>query len=151
MVVVDPGMYENILVPTDGSKEAKKGEAHAVDLAAAIGSTVHALYVVEEGGNPWMSEPMEDQLDRARSYGEEITGEVGEAAAAAGVEFVSGVKVGPAAHEKIIEYAEEEDADLIVMGSGYHGQIGGLLGSTADKVLRSAEVPVLTVRRTDRE
>lgn len=144
-------MYDTILVPTDGSKEAEKGARHAVDLAAAIGATLHALYVVEEGGNPWMSEPMEDQLERAREYGQEVTGDVGEQAEAAGVAFESEVKVGPAVHEKINEYIEEADVDLVVMGSGYHGQIGGLLGSTADKVLRSAEVPVLTVRRGDRD
>lgn len=144
-------MYETILVPTDGSTEAEKGARHGVDLAASLGATLHALYVVEEGGNPWESEPMEDQLDRAKAYGEEITDEVGDLARAAGVEFVGAIKVGPDVHEKILEYAEEEGVDLVVMGSGYHGQIGGLLGSTADKVLRSAEIPVLTVRRTDRE
>lgn len=144
-------MYETILVPTDGSKEAEKGVRHAVELAESIGATLHALYVVEEGGNPWESEPMEDQLDRAKEYGEGITGDVGERAEAAGVEFVGAIKVGPAVHEKIIDYVEDEGVDLIVMGSGYHGQIGGLLGSTADKVLRSAEVPVLTVRRSEDE
>lgn len=144
-------MYETILVPTDGSKEAEKGARHAVELAEAIGASLHALYVVEEGGNPWESESMDDQLDRARSYGEEITGAVGERAAAAGVEFTGAVSVGPRAHEKIVEYVEEEGIDLIVMGSGYHGSIGGLLGSTADKVLRTAEVPVLAVRRSAEE
>lgn len=144
-------MYDTILVPTDGSIEAEKGVTNAVELAAALGADLHALYVVEEGGNPWMSESMDDQLDRAKGYGEGILSEVGEQAEAAGVPFTSDVRVGPAVHEKIIEYVEEADVDLIVMGSGYHGQIGGLLGSTADKVLRSAEVPVLAVRRSDRE
>ena len=94
---------------------------------------------------------MEEQLDRAREYGEEVTGEVGEMAEEAGVSFVGATNVGPNVHEKIEEYTEEEGVDLIVMGSGYHGQIGGLLGSTTDKLLRTAEVPVLVVRRTDRE
>ncbi|HKJ59282.1 MAG TPA: universal stress protein [Halobacteriales archaeon] len=144
-------MYETILVPTDGSTEGDKGGREAVGLAAALGATLHGLYVVQEGGNPWESEPMEDQLSRAEEYGQGVLDEVGGQAADAGVSYESDVKVGPAVHEKIIEYAEENDVDLIVMGSGYHGQIGGLLGSTADKVLRAAEIPVLTVRRTDRE
>lgn len=144
-------MYETILVPVDGTAEGEKGAQHAVDLAAALGASLHGLYVVEEGGNPWESAPMEDQLDRARAYGQNILDEVGESADGAGVDYVTEIKVGPSVHEKIVEYAEEANVDLIVMGSGYHGQIGGLLGSTADKVLRSAEVPVLTVRRTDRE
>lgn len=144
-------MYENILIPTDGSKEAEKGVDHGIELAAAVGARVHALYVVEEGTNPWMSESLDDQLDRAREYGERITGEVATKAADAGVESVTAIKVGPGIHEQINEYAEEQNVDLIVMGSGYHGKFGGLLGSTAEKVLRSADVPVTTLRRGDRE
>jgi nucleotide-binding universal stress UspA family protein len=144
-------MYDTILIPTDGSKEAKKGERHGVDLAEAVDATVHVLYVVEKGSNPWLSESMESQKDRARKYGEQVTGEVAEMASDVGVESVTAVKFGPAVHEKINDYVEEEDVDLIVMGSGYHGQIGGLLGSTAEKVLRSAEIPVTTLRRSDRE
>lgn len=142
-------MYDTILIPTDGSTEADKGVRHGVELAAAVGATVHGLYVIEEGGNPWLSQAMEDQQEEAEAYGQDILDEVGQQATDVGVDFVSEIKVGPAPHEKIIEYAEEEGIDLIVMGSGYHGQIGGLLGSTADKVLRSAEIPVLTVRRGD--
>ena len=141
-------MYDRILIPTDGSIEANKGARHGVDLAAAVGATVHALYVIEEGGNPWSSTSMEDQQEEARQYGKRITEDVGEMAGEAGVEFVSAVEVGPAVYEAINEYVEEENIDLIVMGSGYHGKIGGLLGSTGEKVLRSAEVPVTTVRRS---
>jgi len=144
-------MYENILVPTDGSTEADKGSREGVELAAALGSTLHGLYVVQEGGNPWESEGMDEQLEEAEEYGQGILDELGTMAADAGVTYESDIHVGPNVHEKIIEYAEDEGVDLIVMGSGYHGQIGGLLGSTADKVLRSAEIPVLTVRRTEHE
>lgn len=143
-------MYDTILVPTDGSREAKRGAREGVALAAALGATLHGLYVVEEGGNPWESESMEDQLSRAEAYGQEILDEFGAQAADADVAYESEVRVGPAVYEKILDYAEEEDVDLIVMGSGYHGRIGGLLGSTATKLLRAAELPVLTVRRTDR-
>ena len=144
-------MYEQILVPTDGSKEAKKGARHGVDLAAALGSRIHALYVVEEGGNPWLSEPMEEQLMRAEEFGDELTGAIDDMAADAGVECVTATKVGPAVHEKINDYVEENDIDAIVMGTGYRGSMGGLLGSTAEKVVRTAEVPVTTVRRGETE
>ncbi|HKJ60053.1 MAG TPA: universal stress protein, partial [Halobacteriales archaeon] len=70
-------MYETILVPTDGSTEGDKGAREAVDLAAALGATLHGLYVVQEGGNPWESEPMEDQLSRAEEYGQGVLDEVG--------------------------------------------------------------------------
>lgn len=142
-------MYDNILIPADGSKDAERGVAHGIDLAAALGATVHVLYVVEEGGNPWLSEPMDDQTERAKEYGEEVTGEVADRAAAAGVECVTAVKVSPRVHTKITDYAEENDIDLIVIGSGYRGKIGNLLGSTAEKVLNSSKVPVTTIRRSE--
>jgi len=144
-------MYENILIPVDGSNDAEKGIEHGIELAATVGANVHALYVIEEGGNPWMNEPMEDQLDPAREYGSELTGAVADRAADAGVESVTAVELGTDVTETINEYAAEEDIDTIVMGSGYQGKLGGLLGSTAEKVLRSAEIPVTTIRRTQDE
>jgi nucleotide-binding universal stress UspA family protein len=140
-------MYDRILIPADGSNDADRGVAHGIDLAAAIDATVHVLYVVEEGGNPWSSESMDDQTERAKEYGEKITSEVADRAAAAGVECVTEVAVGPRVHEKIDVYAAENDIDLIVMGSGYRGRFGNLLGSTAEKVLQSSRVPVTTIRR----
>ena len=144
-------MYDEILIPTDGSTEAEKGEDHGVELAAAVGARVHALYVVEEGGNPWMRDAMEDQMDAARAYGKSVTGDVAAYADELGVESVTAVAVGPDVHEEVDEYVEEHDIDLIVMGSGYRGQIGGMLGSTAEKILRTVDVPVTTLRRGERE
>jgi nucleotide-binding universal stress UspA family protein len=144
-------MYDTILVPTDGSSTAEKGENHAIELAADLDSTIHGLYVVEEGGNPWMSESMDDQLDRARSYGQELLDEFGSRAQDAGVDFNSEIKVGPDVYEKINEYAEEEQLDAIVMGTGYRGRFGGFLGSTAEHVIRTSNVPVTTVRKGSRD
>lgn len=144
-------MYEHILVPTDGGRDAKKGESHAIELAASVGATLHALYVVEEGGNPWLSQSMTEQMDEAKRYGEDVTGRVADEAEAAGVECVTAVKVGPKVFEKVNDYVEENDIDLIVMGSGYRGKVGGLLGSTAEKVIRTADVPVTTLRRTEQD
>lgn len=140
-------MYDTILIPTDGSIEGESGARHGVDLAAALGSTVHALYVIEEGGNPWLAESMDDQMERARAHGEEITAEVAAMAADAGVECVTATRVGPAVFEKVNDYVEENAIDAIAMGTGYRGSVGGLLGSTAEKVVRTAAVPVTTVRR----
>lgn len=139
-------MYETILVPTDGSTTAKKGEAHAIDMAASIGATIHALYVIEEGGNPWMSESMDDQQERARSYGQEILDDFTDRAGASGVDVETGIKVGPDVYEEINEYVDEEGMDAIVMGTGYRGKFGGFLGSTAENVIRTADVPVTVIR-----
>lgn len=144
-------MYQQILIPTDGSSDALKGAKQGVGLAAALDATVHGLYVVKEGGNPWESTPMDEQAERARAHGEDVIDEVRELAEAADVEFVSAVRFGTKVFEEINEYVEEEAIDLIAMGSGYHGEIGGLLGSTADKVIRTAHVPVLVLRRELRD
>jgi len=144
-------MYERILIPVDGSEDAERGVAHGIDLAASIGATLHLLYVVEEGGNPWLSESMEDQTERARDYGQSVLDEVATRADERGVECVTEIQVGPRVHEKITDYAEDEGMDLIVMGSGYRGRFGNMLGSTAEKVLQSSRVPVTTIRRREDE
>lgn len=140
-------VFETILIPTDGSSDARKGAEVGVELAAALGATVHALYVIQEGTNPWNPESLDDQMDRAREYGEKLTSEVADLAADAGVECVTATEIGPRVHAEINEYVEEEGIDAIVMGSGFRGSLGDILGSTADKVLRTSTVPVTVIRR----
>ena len=144
-------MYETILVPTDGGSTAEKGEDHAIELAAALDATVHVLYVIEEGGNPWMAESMGDQQERARSYAQEILDEVTDRGEEAGVDVETGIKVGPDVFKEINEYVEEEGMDAIVMGTGYRGKFGGFLGSTAENVIRTSDVPVTVIRRRSNE
>lgn len=144
-------MYQTILIPTDGSSDAIKGAKQGIGLAAALDATVHGLFVVTNSGNPWESTSMEEQDERAEAYGKELVDEIEELAEEAGVEFVSSVRFGSKVYEAINDYVDEEDIDLIAMGSGYHGEFGGLLGSTADKILRTASVPVLTLRRQTRK
>lgn len=141
-------MYDTILVPTDGSKEARRAAEHAIELAATMGASVHALYVIKLPGAPrtiYISDNEEEIRQEYEEYGREVTGEVADMAADAGVECTTAIKSG-AIHEEIVDYADEEGADLIVMGTGYRGKIGGLLGSVAEKVVRTATVPVTTIR-----
>ena len=48
--------------------------------------------------------------------------------------------------EEITDFADEEGMDAIVMGSAYRGTIGTILGGTADRVVRTSHVPVITQR-----
>jgi nucleotide-binding universal stress UspA family protein len=144
-------MYETILIPTDGSSDAMKGARQGIGLAASLDATVHGLFVVKHGTNPWESSSIDDQRERAEAYGLEVVGEVADLAEEAGVEFVEAVRFGPHVYEVINDYVEEADVDLIAMCSGYQGEFGGLFGSTADKVLRTAHVPVLVLRRELRQ
>ncbi|MFB6101717.1 MAG: universal stress protein [Haloplanus sp.] len=141
-------MYDTILIPTDGSKEARKAAEHGIELASAFDATVHALYVIQLPGAPrtvYIWDDEEEVREEYREYGEEVTQEVADMASEAGVETETAIKTG-SIHEGIVDYADEIDADVIVMGTGYRGKVGGLLGTTAEKVVRTANVPVTTIR-----
>lgn len=143
-------MYDTILVPYDGTDEARRGAEHAIDLAAAVGATVHALYVIDLPGTPrtvYVRDDEESMREEYRAYGEGVTGEVCEMAAEAGVECEAVIRSGAPA-EEIVTYAEEEGMDAIVMGSAYQGKFRAVLGSTSDKVVRTSTVPVITTRMT---
>ena len=141
-------MYERILVPTDGSPEVERAVEHAVELASTHGAAVHAVYVVNtasyttlpletawEGVGEMLREDGETALERVRELGER-----------AGVAVETSLIEGSPSRE-IVRYAEESDVDLIVMGTHGRGGIDRLLlGSVAERVVRSSTVPVLTVR-----
>ena len=141
-------MYDNILVPTDGTPEARVGTEHALELAAAVGATIHTLYVIKLPGAPrtvYISSDEEEVRKEYRQYGEEVTEAACKMATRAGVDCQTAVRNG-SIHEEIADYAEEEDIDLIVMGTGYRGRFGAIMGGTAEKIVRTAEVPVTTIR-----
>ena len=140
-------MYERILVATDGSEGTGRTVEEALGLAELTGATLHALYVVDTRDyntlpeSKWLS--LEDALVE---QGQEAVEAVRERAATAGVDVETAVTHG-LPHEEIVEYADAHDVDLIVMGT--HGRSGlnhFLIGSVAEKVIRSANTPVHVVR-----
>jgi len=146
-------MYDSILVPTDGSDKAQKAIDHAIGLAETLDATVHALYVIDIPGAPrtvYVRDDEEEIREAGREYGETVTGELAEQAASAGIDCVTAIKSGTP-HEEIADYAEDENIDLIVIGTGYRGKIGSLLGSTAERVVRTSKVPVTTIRQLQNE
>lgn len=141
-------MYDRILVPTDGSEGSERVVEHAVRLAEVHGATVHGLYVVNSGsfaGLP-MESSWEGLDEMLRADAEEAVAEVRRIATDADIPAETKIIDGSPSRE-IVEYAEREGCDLVVMGT--HGR-GGLdrllLGSVAEKVIRASNVPVLTVR-----
>lgn len=146
-------MYDRILIPTNGSAPAEKGANHAIELAAALDATVHALYVADLPGVPRALALRDDEKEvreRYREHGKEVTGDVRDVAADAGIECVTAMKSG-SVHEEIADYAEDENIDVIVMGTAYRGKVGALFGGEAEKVVRTSTVPVTTVRMRDDE
>jgi nucleotide-binding universal stress UspA family protein len=140
-------MYERILVPTDGSSGVTVALAEALDIAELSGGTVHALYVVDTRDYSRLPETTWVDLESGLAdRGERALAAVSEQAKARGVSVETTVDRG-APHERILAHAAEHDVDLLVMGT--HGRTGVhrfLLGSVTEKVVRSADVPVLTVR-----
>ena len=142
-------MYETILIPYDGSDEGEMGARHGIELAAALGATVHALYVINLPGVPRalsIRDDEESMREEYNAYADRILGEISEVAAGHGVDCVTAKRSGDPS-EEIVDYAEDEGLDAIVMGSGFRGKIGTLIGGTADKVVRTSTVPVVTHRK----
>jgi nucleotide-binding universal stress UspA family protein len=170
-------MYRHILYPTDGSTGSEAAMAHVRELATEFDATVHVLHVVDtrhvglgmsggylsgsgsglsgteiEGEESGMvgkridpDEQEETFVDRARPFVEETAAEFDD------VDTVPAVKSGNP-HEVILEYVDDHDIDLVVMGT--HGRTGVeryLLGSVSEKVVRMADPPVMTVSARDDE
>ncbi|MFW5911588.1 MAG: universal stress protein [Halolamina sp.] len=137
-------MFQRILVPTDGSEESNAAVERAVGLAAAFDAELHGVYVVNAGAVPTTDVDVREQLfAEIERRGETAVDQVDSMAAEAGVDVVTAVVSG-VPHERIVDYAEDEDVDLIVMGT--HGRTGlrhTLLGSVAERVIRHSPVPVL--------
>ncbi|WP_144901121.1 universal stress protein [Halobellus captivus] len=139
-------MYDKILVPTDGSAASEGAVEHAIELAKQYGATLHALYVIDTGAYSAMEVGSDIVVEALREEGNQAVDRVVEEAEAAGVTVETSVQTG-IAHRTIVQYAADEGVDLVVMGT--HGRTGVgrfLLGSVAEKVVRTAEVPVMTVR-----
>jgi nucleotide-binding universal stress UspA family protein len=140
-------MYAEILVPTDGSPASDAAIEHAIDLADRYDARLHALYVVDGAAYSSLEAGAEVVVEALESEGEEATGRVADAAADAGVECVTSVRSGTA-YRSIHDYVDEHDIDVVVMGT--HGRKGldrYLLGSVTERVVRTSDVPVLTVRQ----
>ncbi|USZ69808.1 universal stress protein (plasmid) [Halorussus salilacus] len=143
-------MYERILVPTDGSELATRAFEHALDLAATYDSELHVVYAVNVTAGADVDTAMiQQELEKA---GERATETLAERARDAGVEAVTVETVYGPPHRAILKYADENDVDLVVMGTqGRTGLNRYLLGSVTEKVVRLSDAPVLTVRGDDED
>ena len=141
-------MYDRILVPTDGSDGSEQVAAHAAGLAAATGADLYAVYVVDDTAvSTETAEELGDEVaDAFAESGRRALDRVAEVGADHDVAVTTELREG-APHRAIVDYADEVDADVVVMGT--HGRSGlarYLLGSVTEHVLRAADQPVLAVK-----
>ncbi|MFW6321630.1 MAG: universal stress protein [Halohasta sp.] len=138
-------MFETILIATDGSDSVHRAVTVALDLADRFDATVHALSVVD-------ADEVESSPETVRARLREALTEEADAALAAldastDRPVTTAVREGRPATE-IADYATEIDADVVATGTrGRHGENRFLIGSVAERVVRTCPVPVLTVRQ----
>ena len=141
-------MPKKILVPVDGSEQARKAIDFAANLAKQDDTVIHLLHVyklpiVPEGmGEYVISDRIELQV-----LGDRIIAVAQNEARNKGVLHVNATVVEGDPAERIIAYAKDHDVDMIVMGSRGLGSFKGLLlGSVSNKVSHRADRTCVIVR-----
>jgi nucleotide-binding universal stress UspA family protein len=143
-------MFKRILLPTDGSPSAYEALNCAVAVARKFESELHVIYVVEPPAMltaPYSESVMMDVLQAGHEAGERAVAEATETIRKSGLSRVQSSMLEGQPAEQIVAYARDHEIDLIVMGT--HGRRGInrlLLGSIAEEVVRTASIPVMTVR-----
>ncbi len=137
---------KNILFPTDFSECAEHAFAQAAHLAESYGAVLHVLNIIvahpEDPDNPMAYLKEMEHPGPSGETDEECRDENG-------ICVIHAQEIAFTEARGILDYADRHDVDLIVMGT--HGRRGLgrlLLGSVAEKVVRLATVPVLTVCQT---
>lgn len=145
-------MYNNILVPIDGSKYSIRAAVRAVDIAEKYHGSVTLLHVINPNqlagvgsmqNPPLITETMVKSLNDA---GDAIIAETIHEIGPTSVEIATVVLWGPP-DRVILNQIAEKPFDLVVMGSRGLGAISGIfLGSVSDRVVHRAPCPILIVK-----
>ncbi|HHV24120.1 MAG TPA: universal stress protein [Methanosarcina sp.] len=141
-------LYRNIVIATDGSENSQRAISCGIEIAKLSGATVHALYVVDTPSiisETWTA-GKEVVHELIISEGKKVLSRVKKITEDSGVE-VKEVLLEGHPSEEIINFAENNNMDLIVMGTlGKTGIEKFLMGSVAENVVRNSKIPVMVVR-----
>lgn len=141
-------MFSKVLVPVDGSENSFRGLDQALYIAKNAGVTVTAINVVEHPPTVYVESQklLDELLANYRKEASKILDRCQEAARQQGVSIQTVLAEGNAA-SAIVEYAEKEGFDLIIIGSRGLGRFKeAVLGSTSSKVLHHAKCSVMITR-----
>ena len=146
---MEKGLYRNILIATDGSESSRFAADSGIKLARLSGAKIQAVYVINIYAyssiprDPVWSESMYTQF---KELGRDAVSYIENMAKDEGVNVETRILEGYPA-EEILNFAEEQDSDLIVLGSlGKTAIERFLIGSVSEKVVKNAKVSVLIVR-----
>lgn len=142
-------MYDEILLPVDGSDEAAATVSHVADLANWADATVRVLYVADTTRDS-VTVVDGQVVDALVREGERAVESVAETVVSQGADCQTDVLQGDPA-PTIVEYAEEFGSDLIVTATRGREGLSRLGGSVSERVVRLSPVPVLTTRRESDE
>jgi nucleotide-binding universal stress UspA family protein len=148
---------KNILVATDFGEAADVALTYGRTLASRFGATLHVLYVAQNvpvtglGAESyvWSARELECQIEEAarKQLAERLMD-----SDKSGPQTVPVVITANSPALAIVDYARNHDVDLIVMGTHGRGALAHLfMGSVAERVVRLAGCPVLTVRHPEHE
>ncbi|GAB7017492.1 universal stress protein [Halostagnicola bangensis] len=149
-------MYDDILVPTDASDTVPETLSHAVSIAVDNDATVHGLYVVDSRITTAAADETKADLEESlESEGMRAVDAVEATARERDLDAVGSVRRGTPS-KAILEYANEQGIDLIVIGTRGKSPREKVtsLGSVSERVVDNASTPVLVVRNAgsvDRE
>lgn len=137
-------MYDRILFPTDGSDAVESVLEYALQIASEHEATIHVLNVADTGRDS-VTTVRGDVIDALEEEGQRIVEEAAQRVRDHGASVVSEVLQGNP-HKTIVDYSQQSNIDCIVMPT--HGRRGihrFLLGSVTERVITTAEVPVIAV------
>src|SRR6266542_3286761 len=139
---------KHVLVATDFGPAADTALVYGRQLARRFGATLHLLHVAENFFlRPTITDPYALKAAVARRLEDRLT-----AADRRDLRARATLETSDHPANEIVEYAKDADVDLIVMGT--HGRAGLshlLVGSVAERVVRTASCPVLTVKQPEHE
>ncbi len=139
--------YQSVVIATDGSDNTQRAISYGIEIAKLSRATVYALHVVDTSSfsQSWTA-GREAMYEILRKDGQKATSKIKEYGEASGVEVIEVLLEGHPSNE-IIDFAENNNIDLIVMGTlGKTGLDRFLMGSVTEKVVRHSKAPVLVVR-----
>ncbi len=150
---IEEWRFDHVLVALDGSDRAERALDWAVDLATPGKTAITLFRAVEPPipfASPYLPHALEDTqaaLDAGHEAAQTYLSQVRDRLSKHGHRVETQAMVGGHPAPGIVDYAHEHPVDLIAIGThGHRGLRRLVLGSVADKVLRSANVPVLLVR-----